>query len=213
MYVKIPEEFIIILISSSRSPLELFKSALADGFHRSLSLLKSPYVSKTLFSIQTVFNNAVVWMVPTRSPNFKSSSPFNNTLVTVPKAPIPIGTIVTFIFHSFFNPLARLRYLSFFSHSFSFILWSAGTAKSKILQILLFLLIKVWSSGQDPCVCQSPMGVYVSFSRTGAGLCIYHLFIWSNLNFLHISQWIALPTQSCQVLYSFCENLLHSHII
>ena len=35
----------------------------------------------------------------------------------------------------------------------------------------------------------------VSFSRTGAGLCIYHLFVWSNLNFLHISQWITLPTQ------------------
>ena len=33
------------------------------------------------------------------------------------------------------------------------------------------------------------------FSRTGAGLCIYHLFVWSNWNFLHISQWITLPTQ------------------
>ena len=43
-------------------------------------------------------------------------------------------------------------------------------------------------------MCQSPKGVYVSFSRTGAGLCIYHLFVWSNLNFLHISQWIILPT-------------------
>ena len=36
----------------------------------------------------------------------------------------------------------------------------------------------------------------MSFSRTGAGLCIYHLFVWSNFNFLHISQWITLPTQS-----------------
>ena len=53
----------------------------------------------------------------------------------------------------------------------------------------------------------------VLFSRTGAGLCIYHLFVWSNLNFLHISQWITLPTQSCQVLYFFCANLLHSHIM
>ena len=53
----------------------------------------------------------------------------------------------------------------------------------------------------------------VLFSRTGAGLCIYHLFVWSNLNFLHISQWITLPTQSCLVLYSFCANLLHSLIM
>ena len=46
----------------------------------------------------------------------------------------------------------------------------------------------------------------MSFSRTGAGLCIYHLLVSSNLNFLHISQWITLPTQSCLVLYSFSAN-------
>ena len=32
----------------------------------------------------------------------------------------------------------------------------------------------------------------VPFSRTAAGLCIYHLFILSNLNFLHISQSLSL---------------------
>ena len=46
-----------------------------------------------------------------------------------------------------------------------------------------------------------------------SGLCIYHLFIWSNLNFLYNSQWITLPKQSCLALYSFCANLLHSLII
>ena len=49
----------------------------------------------------------------------------------------------------------------------------------------------------------------VLFSRAGARLCIYILFVWSNLNFLQISQWIPLPTKSCVVLYSFCANLLH----
>ena len=48
----------------------------------------------------------------------------------------------------------------------------------------------------------------VSFSRTGAGLCIYHLFVWSNLNFLYISKWITLLTKLSLVLYSFCPNLL-----
>ena len=48
------------------------------------------------------------------------------------------------------------------------------------------------------------------FSRTDSGLCIYHLFVWSNLNFLYISQCITLPTLSGVVLYSFCANLLHS---
>ena len=84
-------------------------------------------------------------MVSTRLPTSKSSSPFSDPLVTVPKAPIKIGIIVTFMFHSFFNSLARSRYLSFFSHSFSFILWSAGTAKSTILQVLFFLLIIIRS--------------------------------------------------------------------
>ena len=108
-------------------------------FHWSLSDSKSPQVSKTLLSILAVLNNAVVWMVSTRLPTSRSSSLFNNPLVTVPKASIKIGIIVTFMFHSFFNSLSRSRYLSFFSHSFSFILWSAGTAKSIILQILFFV--------------------------------------------------------------------------
>ena len=38
---------------------------------------------------------------------------------------------------------------------------------------------------------------------------MYHLFVWSNLNFLNISQRITLPTQSYLVLYSFCANLQH----
>ena len=42
-------------------------------------------------------------MVSTRPPTSKSSTPFNNPLVTVSKAPITIGIIVTFMFHSFFN--------------------------------------------------------------------------------------------------------------
>ena len=116
-------------------------------FHWRLSDSKSPQVSRTRLSILAFFNNAVVWMVSTRSPTSKSSRPFNNPLVIVPKAPITIGIIVTFMFHSFFNSLARSRYLSLFSHSFSFILWSAGTAKLTILLIFFsfFLLIIIRS--------------------------------------------------------------------
>ena len=187
-------------------------------FHWSLSDSKSPQVSRTLLSILAVLNNEVVWMVSTRLPTSKSSSPFSKPLVTVPKAPITIGIIVTCIFHSFFNLLARSRYLSFFSHSFSFILWSAGTAKSTILQVLFFLLIIIRSGllaeiTWSVCMSKSHRSLCVLFSRTGVGLCIYHLFVWSNFNFLHISQWITLPTQSCLVLHSFCANLLDSLIM
>ena len=101
---------------------------------------KSPQVSSTRLRILAVLSNAVIWIVSTRRPTSKSSRPFNNPLVIMPNAPITIGTIVTFMFHSFFNSLARSRYLSFFSLSFWFILRSAGTAKSTILQILFFFV-------------------------------------------------------------------------
>ena len=114
-------------------------------FHWSLSDSKSPQVSRNRLRILTVLSNAVVWIVSTHPPTSKSSRPFNNPLVIVPKAPITIGTIVTFMFHSFFNSLARSRYLSFFSLSFRIILWSAETAKSTILQIFFFLLIIIRS--------------------------------------------------------------------
>ena len=106
--------------------------------HWSLSDSKSSQVSRTRLRILAVLSNAVVWIVSTRPPISKSSRSFNNLSVIVPNSPITIGTIVTFMFHSFFNSLARSRYLSFFSLSFRFILWSAGTAKSTILQIFLF---------------------------------------------------------------------------
>ena len=125
-------------------------------FHWSLSDSKSLQVSRTLLSILADLNNAEVWMVSTRPLISKSSSPFNNVLTTVPRVPITTGINVTFMFHSFFNPQARSRYLSFFSLSFNFTLWSAGTAKSTILQVLFFLffsflffllllLLLVWS--------------------------------------------------------------------
>ena len=63
------------------------------------------------------------------------------------------------------------------------------------------------------CMPKSHRSLCVSFSRTGAELCIYYLFVWSNLDFVHISQWITLPTQSCLVLYSFSANLLYSLIM
>ena len=136
-------------------------------FHWSLSDSKSPQVSRTLLSILAVLNNAVVWMVSTRPPTSKSSSPFSNPLVTVQNAPITIGIIVTCMFHSFFNSLARWRYLSFFPHSFIFILWSAGTAISTILQVLFFsgLLTEIRLS-----VCMSIL--FVRFS------CQVMLFDW-----------------------------------
>ena len=150
-------------------------------FRRSLSDSKSPRVSRTHLSILAVLNNAVVKMVPTRPPTFKSSSPFNNHLVTVPNAPPTTGIIVT-MFHSccFLIPKARSRYLSFFSLSFSFILWSASTAKSTILQVLFILLLITIRSGLlaeirgSVCMSKSHRSLSVSFS--GAACYYYHYY-------------------------------------
>ena len=138
-------------------------------FHWRLSDSKSPQVSRTLLSTLAILNNVVVWIVSPCPPISKSSSPFNNPLVTVPKAPITIGIIVTFMFYSFFNSLARSKPLFFFSLSFNSILWSTRIAKSTILQVLSFFVdyYKVCSSGRelgDLCVCHSPIGVYVPHS-------------------------------------------------
>ena len=79
-----------------------------------------------------------------------------------------------------------------------------------------FCLLIIIRSGLLPkitlsvCMSKSHRILWVSYSRTSARLCIYHLLVWSNLNFLHISQRITLPSQSFLDLFSFCGNLLHS---
>ena len=80
-------------------------------FHWSLGDSKSPQVSRTRLSILAVLSDAVVWIVSTRPLTSKSSRTFNNPLVTVPNAPITIGTIVTFMFHSFFQFSSKVEVL------------------------------------------------------------------------------------------------------
>ena len=148
-------------------------------FHGSLSDSKSLQVSRTLLSILADLSNAVVWMVSTGPVIFKPSGSCTSPLVAVPRAPITIG-IVTFMFHSFFNCQARSRYLSFFSHSFNFTLWSAGTAKSAILQVLFFFVdhYKIWPRFGDPFVCQNPRGVCASHSLGQILSCAYTICLY-----------------------------------
>ena len=131
-----------------------FTPALSDGFSQEIEWQQVS--SRTLLSILGDVNNAVVWMVSTRSHISKSFSRFINTLVTVSRAPITIGINVTFMLHSFFNSPTRSRYLSFFSLSFNFTLWLAKTA---ILQVLLFYWLLqdlvVWQRLGDTLVSQN----------------------------------------------------------
>ena len=103
----------------------------------SLSDIKSPKVSRTLLSILVVLNNVVVWIVSTRPPISKSSSPFNNLLVTVPKAPITIGTTIIIII------IIIIILLRSFSHQFlrAVFYWSlSGSKSAQISRTLLSIL-------------------------------------------------------------------------
>ena len=151
--------------------------------HMSMSGSKSTQVTRTLLSILVNVNNAVVSMVSTRPLISESSNPFNNPLVAVPKAPITIGIIVTFMLQFFqFPSKVRVFILFFYRFSFNFIQWSARTAKSIILQVLFLLVdyFKVWSFLSEIrwSVCMSKSHrMLCLFSRTDSGLCIYHWFI------------------------------------
>ena len=137
-------------------------------FHWILNDSKSPQVSRTLFSILAVLNNVVVWMVSTCMPTSKSSSLFSNPLVTVPNAPITIGIIVICMFHSFFQFPSKVEVLIIVFTFFQF--YSVVNRDSKVdnfvsslffCWLLLGLVFRPRLG--DPCVCQSPIGVYVCY--------------------------------------------------
>ena len=127
-------------------------------FLRSLSDSKSPQVSWTLLSILTDFNNVGVWMV--------STCPFTNPLVTVPRAPITIGIIVTFpskvkvfillfTFFQFYSMVSRnCKVHSFASSLFLFF----------FLYFLLLWGLIVRPRFGDLFVSQNPRGVCASHS-------------------------------------------------
>ena len=164
-------------------------------FHWSLSDSESPQVSRILLNILAVLNNAVLWMVSTRPPTSKSSSPFSTPLVTVQNAPITIGIQhITRMFHSFFNSLARSRYLSFFFIFFQF--YSVVNRDNKVdnftsslfLLLLfdnftssLFLLLFFWPRLGEPWVCQSPIGVYVCYFLEQVLGCAYTICLYGQI--------------------------------
>ena len=117
------------------------------AFYWSLSYSKFPQVSRTLLSILTDLNYAVVWIVSTYPLIYKLSDSFTKPLGIVSSVAIIISITIIFMFPSFFSSLARSKYLSLYSLSFIFTLWSARTAKSTIWQVLIFFYYHlVWSS-------------------------------------------------------------------
>ena len=79
---------------------------------------KSPQVSRTFIIILADHSNGVIWMVPSRP---LISMSFCH-LVSLPSAPITIGTTVTFMFHSFL--VLRQGLVIYLSFRFSWVLSS-----------------------------------------------------------------------------------------
>ena len=101
----------------------ILKPALRVDFCLNLSDIKFPHVPKTLLSIRTDPNNAMVKMVSIHPLIFNCFSLLSKPLRIVLSETITIGITVTFIFYSFFCTLIRSKYLSVFSISFFFTLW------------------------------------------------------------------------------------------
>ena len=151
------EIIIIIIIIYSLTVFHIsFSWWFFSGVWLTANILKSP----RLLSILAVHNNAVVWIVSTRPPTSKFTNPFNSPLVSVPKAPITISISVTFMCHSFFSIPSQGLYTYA-----SFILLSAETAKSTILQILFFFCWVFWPIFCDPfffLFCLDSFGLVLS---------------------------------------------------
>ena len=132
MFIRCYCYYLLLEIFSHEFQLMVFQWKLSDS--------KSLQVSRALLSILHILNSAVVWMVSTRPLTSNSSSPFNYPLVTVPKAPITIGTIVTFLFHSFFtfSQQGRGTYPSL--HIFSALFCGQPGQKSRQFWKFFFLL-------------------------------------------------------------------------
>ena len=165
--------------------------------------------TRTFLSILADLSNAVVWMVSTCPLISKFLSPLISALGIVPSAPTTISITIAIMFHSFFS---LGTYLSF---CFSSVLPCGQPGWQSLLftQFSSFcwrsLDLVIWLRLNDPFVFQNPKEFCASHSE----LCMYHLFVWSHLNFLHNSQQITFLTHSSLVWYSFCTNLLHSLII
>ena len=144
--------------------------------HWSLSDSKSPQVSRTLLSILADFNNAVIWMVSTRPPISESFSPWNNHLVTVPRAPITFGITATFMFNSFFQFPSKLQVLILLFAFFLF--YSVANRDSKVHNSASYLFFCwILLSG---LLAEMRWSVWISKSHRSLciyKLCIYHLFV------------------------------------
>ena len=111
-------------------------------FYGGLSDSKSPQVCWILLSILADLTNAVVWIVSTRLVILQS---FYQSFGDCIKSTNYSRYNCHFHVPQFFQFLSNIEALILFRHSSNFTLWSAGTRKSTILQVLsFFYYYDVW---------------------------------------------------------------------
>ena len=163
-------------------------------------------------------HNAIVWMVSILPSISICSNPLSKPMRTVPSAPTTIGITVTHMFHSlfdFFSSLTKPKYLFIFFTFFDFHLVVHYMVSSLIFFSFFFFVN--YKSGLlagirwSVFISKSQRVLSVSFSRTDSSLCMYHLVVESDFNFLHNSQWILPPL--CLVLYFLYTSLQHMLIM
>ena len=170
----------------------------STGVWMTASLLKSPRLFSVFWLILIWFSNCFLIS--------KSSSPFTNFVGINPSAPITIGIIRHFNVPCFFFSVLyqglcnylSFGFLKFYSvvcrdgkvhNSASALFFSFSFYFSINLSFYLFIYLTISRSGRlteirwSVVISKSPRNLCISFSRTDSGLCIYHLFVWSNLNF------------------------------
>ena len=129
-------------------------------FHWSLSDSKFPQISRTLLSIRTDLNCAMVYMVLILPLISSSLSLLSRSVRSLPKLSTIIDIPVTFMFY---NSQARSKNLSIFSFTFTFTLFSTGTAKS----ITSFFVVNqynvwfLWLQMSDPFVSNEKLEVSI----------------------------------------------------
>ena len=111
-------------------------------FQTWLSKSKSPQIFRTLLSILSDHNTAIVWMISMRPQILQFSRHLTKLFRTAPSVfsslqlllSLPsFTTFFFFFFFFFFTFLARSTYSFLFSFSFTFTLWSAWSSKSSDL--------------------------------------------------------------------------------
>ena len=180
---------IIIILSHLRVIIYYYPYLFLWGaFHTSVSwrfltgLTANLNSFRTLFNILVNLNNVVVWMVSTCSLFSKFSNIFNQFVGDCLKCSNHNWYGLSFwcsIVFKFSNTIYVLIFLFTFFYFYSVVLQFGRFS----------FLLTITRSGQlaeirwSVCIPKSLKSMCVSFCRRNSRLCVYHLFLWSNLLF------------------------------